>query len=162
MSEITRPKELSVECRFCKKSIPAERHVSYDYQNNCDDIDHFPYPESKGIEWDYLGHQYACKSCLDRKDEIILDDLLNSYTNHLDRLPLFKENVKQKYEVEIKKLNDKEQMLKLVIQELSKYTQVNLNISEEVQKIIGDEYRWKDELKKLFSSPNKSMDNSCL
>lgn len=162
MSEITRPNGLSVECYFCKKSIPAEQHVSYNYHDNCDSVSHRGYPECRGIEWDWLGHQYACKSCLDKKEEIILKDLLNSYSNHLDRLPSFKENVKQKYEIEIEKLNKKEEKLLMLVEELRKHKQVNLNISKEVQEIISDEYRWKDELKQLFTSPNKSMDSASL
>jgi len=162
MSEITKPRGLSVECYFCKKYLPAERHTSYDYHNNCDSIYHYPYSELKEVEWDYLGHHFACKNCLDNKDEIILNDMLNSYSNHLDRLPAFKENVRQKYEVEIEKLNNKEQKLLLIVEELRKHKEINLGISKEVQEMISDEYRWKDELKKLFSSPNQSMDSANL
>jgi len=162
MSEITKPRGLSVECYYCKKSLPAERHTSYNYHESCDSVYHYPYSELKGIEWNYLGGQYACKNCLDKKEEIILNDLLKSHTNHLDRMPNAREFVKKNYDAEIDKFDKTEQRLKLIIEELSKHTQVNLNISEEVQGLISDGYRWKDELKQLFTSPNRSMDSSNL
>lgn len=154
MSDVTRPDGLTIKCSFCETLIPVERHEYYDYHHNEDRSFISPYPELRNIQWGTIGHRYACKSCLDKKAEIILEDILKDYTEHLKRIPGNRKFHKKQYEKEIEKCNKIEQELLLVINELNNHTQINYTISNEVQKIIREDYKWKNELKELLTEYN--------
>lgn len=158
MSEVTRPYGLTIKCSFCETLIPAERHEYYDYHHNEDRSYTQPYPELRNITWDTICHRYACKSCVDRKAEIILNDLLKKYNERLKIIPRLKERYKREYEQNIEKCNKEEQELLLIINELNNHPQINYYISKEVQDLIGvKDYfgnPWRNELKQLLKEYN--------